>query len=145
MTLQFKAYEVREERTNIPSPKQLRFESNPSYLDSLITGVLAPIVNLPQLLWFNSLWPFIKSLWVSLQFILLSICAGVMGRASGFRVAEVVERNLTDEEKQTALDDMLRGSGFAAVSLNRNNARHAVTPDEDAQMDRLLAGEDKPR
>lgn len=141
MTIQFKAYDVREERTNVPTPTQFRMGRNPSYVDSLIAGVVSPIVHLPQILWFNSLWPFAKSLWSGLSFIFLSIGAGVAGHANGFRTVEVKERELTEEEKQGALDDMLRGSGFIAVNLKRIGSPRPMTPAEDAAMDTLLAGD----
>lgn len=141
MTLQFKAYEVREERTNVPTPNQFRVGRNPSYLDSLVAGVISPIVHLPQILWFGSLWPFIKSLWRGLSFILYSMIAGVAGQANGFRTVDVAERELTDAEKQTALDDMLRGSGFIAISTKSIGGPRPMSPAEDAALDRLLAGE----
>jgi hypothetical protein len=143
MTIRFKAFDVREERTNVPTPPQFRLGPNPSYLDSLVAGVVSPIIHLPQILWFNSLWPFLKSLWAGVHFIFLSVGAGLAGQANGFRTVEVKERDLSDEEKQTALDDMLRGSGFIAVNLKRMGGPRPSTPAEDAAMDRLLAGEDK--
>ena len=115
MPLQFKAYEVQKERTCIPEPSEFRIEHNPNYLNSFITGVFSPLLHLPQILWFSSLWPFLKSLWNSLSFILLSMSMGVMGRANGFRTVNVVERELSDEEKEAALADMLEGSGYVAV------------------------------
>jgi hypothetical protein len=141
MTIQFKAFDVREERTNVPTPTQFRMGRNPSYVDSLIAGVISPIIHLPQILWFNSFWPFIKSLWSGVQFIFLSVGAGVTGQANGFRTVEVKERDLTEEEKQTALDDMLRGSGFIAVNVNRIGGPRPRTPAEDAALDSLLAGD----
>lgn len=119
MTIRFKAFEVKEKRTCVPTPPQFRIGSNPSYVDSLIAGVFSPFLHLPQILWFNSLWPFLRSLWTALSFILMSIGAGVTGRANGFRTTEVQERDLSEAEKQTALDDMLRGTGFIAVSLSK--------------------------
>ena len=141
MTIQFKAYDVREERTNIPTPTQFRLGRNPSYVDSLIAGVVSPIVHLPQILWFNSFWPFAKSLWSGVHFIFLSVGAGVTGQANGFRTVEVKERELSEEEKQTALDDLLLGTGFIAVNLKRIGGPRPMSPAEDAAMDTLLAGD----
>jgi hypothetical protein len=62
-----------------------------------------------------------------------------MGRANGFVTSEVVERELSEKEKQAALDDMLRGSGYKAVNLSA--AKFPMTPEEDAILDTLLAGE----
>lgn len=141
MTIQFKAYDIREERTSVPTPMQFRTGRNPSYLNSLVAGIFSPILHLPQIFWFNSLWPFLKSLWTGVAFISLSMGAGIAGQANGFRTVEVKERDLTEEEKQTALDDMLRGSGFIAVSVNRIGGPRPRTPAEDAALDSLLAGD----
>jgi hypothetical protein len=141
MTIHFKAFDIREERTSVPTPLQFRTGPNPSYLNSLVAGVFSPILHLPQILWFNSLWPFIKSLWTGLSFIFLSVGAGVFGQANGFRTVEVKERELSDEEKQSALDDMLKGTGFIAVNLKRMGGPRPMTPAEDAALDSLLAGD----
>lgn len=141
MTIHFKAYDVKEQRTSVPTPMQFRVGRNPSYLNSLVAGVFSPILHLPQIFWFNSLWPFIKSLWTGFAFIVMSFCAGVMGNANGFRVINVAERELSDAEKQSALDDMLRGSGFIAVSLSKIGGPRPMTPAEDAALDTLLAGD----
>jgi hypothetical protein len=141
MPIHFKAYDVKEARTNLPTPLQFRVGANPSYVDSLIAGVISPILHLPQILWFNSLWPFFKSLYTGVVFICLSVSMGVMGRANGFVTSEVVERDLSEEEKQTALDDMLRGSGYIAVNVNRIGGPRPRTPAEDAALDALLAGD----
>ena len=125
MTIQFKAYDVREERISVPAPNQFRVEHNPNYVDSLIAGCLSPIIHLPQILWFGSFWPFLKSLWKGLSFIVYSIMAGLAGQANGFQTVEVKERTLSDEEKQAALDDMLQGTGFVAVKLSDLGASQA--------------------
>lgn len=141
MTIHFKAYDVKEERTSVPTPPQFRIGPNPSYLNSLVAGVFSPILHLPQIFWFNSLWPFIKSLWTGFNFLAMSMGAGLAGQANGFRTVEVKERELTEEEKQTALDDMLRGTGFIAVSTKTLGGPRPMTPAEDAALDRLLAGD----
>jgi hypothetical protein len=141
MTIHFKAFDIREERTSVPTPMQFRTGRNPSYLNSLVAGVFSPILHLPQIFWFNSLWPFIKSLWTGVSFISLSIGAGIAGQANGFRTVEVKERELSEDEKQAALDDMLKGSGFIAVSLKRIGGPRPMTPAEDAALDALLAGD----
>ena len=141
MTIHFHTYDIKEERTWVPSPPEFRPGHNPNYLESLCAGCFSPLLHLPQILWFNSLWPFIKSLWTGFAFIVMSFCAGVMGNANGFRVINVAERELSDAEKQSALDDMLRGSGFIAVSLSKIGGPRPMTPAEDAALDTLLAGD----
>jgi hypothetical protein len=130
MPIQFKAFEYKEARTNLPSPGQFRLGPNPSYADSLIAGVVSPIIHLPQILWFNSLWPFAKSLWSSFSFLCLSIGAGFAGNANGFITTEVIERDLSEGDKQRALDDMLRGSGYQAISLNPHDTKTPVETSE---------------
>lgn len=115
MPIQFKVYEVKKERTCIPEPGEFQYGRNPSYMNSLITGVFSPILHLPQILWFNSFWPFLKSLYASFLFVLMSMAAGVRGTANGFRTVGVRERELSDEEKEIALAEMLEGSGYVAV------------------------------
>ena len=119
MPLMFKKFTTKEERTSIPTPRQFRVGYNPSYLNSLMCGVFSPILHIPQILWFNSLWPFIKSLWMGIAFIGLSIVAGIAGRANGFIITTVEDGELTEEEKLRALADMLEGSGYKAVPINQ--------------------------
>lgn len=128
---------MREERTNAPTPAQFRVGRNPNYLDSLIAGVVSPIVHLPQILWFGSFWPFLKSLWRGLSFIIYSMVAGIAGQANGFRTVEVSERPLTEEEKQKALDDMLLGSGFIAVSLKKIGGNRVAETSQETSEDRV--------
>lgn len=118
MTIQFKAYEIKEERTAFPTPKQFRVEQNPSYLASVLAGVVSPIIHLPHILWFNSLWPFIKSIAGSIAFIGLSMFAGVTGRASGYIVTGMEEREVSQEEKDKAVQEILKGTGYKAVRFN---------------------------
>jgi hypothetical protein len=115
MSIQFKAYKVTKERTCAPEPNEFQVGRNPSYLNSLVAGVLSPILHLPQILWLNSFWPLLKSLWRSLTFILLSMSAGFMGQANGFRTTGVKEHLMSDEEKECVLAEMLEGSGYVAV------------------------------
>lgn len=118
MTTIMKAIEVTRERTSIPTPREFEIGPNPNYFDSLIAGCLSPILHLPQILWFNSLWPFLKSIFNSLQFILVSFGAGITGKANGFRVVNTKERELTDQEKEDAVRAILAGTGFVARPLN---------------------------
>lgn len=117
MTINFHKIKLVEERTSIPTPRQFRVDHNPSYLNSLMCGVFSPILHLPQILWFNSLWPFLKSLWMGLFFIGLSIIAGIMGRANGFIVKEVIEGEVSEEEKLRAIEEILHGTGYKAVKI----------------------------
>jgi hypothetical protein len=126
MSLEFRAFEYKEVRTSIPEPKQFRIGPNPNYLDSLMAGVFSPILHLPQILWFGSIWPFIKSLFGGVYFILTSMVMGLLGRANGIRIVEIEPKELTQAEKQKALDEMLAGSGFKAVPLSElYGAKHA--------------------
>lgn len=118
MSIQFKAYEIKEERTAFPTPKQFRVEKNPSYLASLLAGVFSPILHLPQIAWFNILWPLAQAIWSSIVFVLLSMFAGVTGRASGYVVTGLEERTATEEEKEKAMQEMLAGSGYKAVKID---------------------------
>jgi hypothetical protein len=127
MPISFKKFTVKEERTSIPTPRQFRVGHNPSYLNSLMCGVFSPILHIPQILWFNSLWPFIKSLAMGLSFIGLSIVAGVMGRANGFVITDVEDGELTEDEKFKALSDMLEGTGYKAVPVNQPMADFGAT------------------
>ena len=117
MAIKFQSIDVKEERTSIPTPRQFRVGHNPNYLNSLMCGVFSPILHLPQIIWFNSVWPFLKSLVAGLVFIVMSIVAGVLGRANGFVVTEMAEREPTREEKERALNEMLAGSGYRAVPI----------------------------
>lgn len=119
MPMQFRAYEYKEERTSCPEPRQFRIGPNPSYLSSLLAGVVSPILHLPQIVWFNSLWPFAVSVFSGLSFICVSITMGLLGRANGVRIVAIEPKELNMDEKQKALDDMLAGSGFKAVPLNK--------------------------
>lgn len=119
MSINFKSFEIKEEPTNCPTPMQFRVGRNPSYIDSLLAGVVSPIIHLPQILWFGSFWPFLKSLWRGVSFICFSMAMGFLGRAQGVRIVEATPRELTMEDRQKVLDDMLAGSGFKAVPLNQ--------------------------
>lgn len=116
--IRFHAFDIKEERTAFPTPKQFRVGANPSYLNSLVAGCFSPILHLPQILWFNSLWPFIKSLVMGVAFIGVSMIAGLLGRANGFVITQAEPRKMTEEEKQQAINEMLSGSGYRAVPLN---------------------------
>jgi hypothetical protein len=101
MSLEFRAFEYKEVRTSIPEPKQFRIGPNP-------------------------IWPFIKSLFGGVYFILTSMVMGLLGRANGIRIVEIEPKELTQAEKQKALDEMLAGSGFKAVPLSElYGAKHA--------------------
>lgn len=125
MTFEFKSYDVREKRTSVPTPNQFRVGHNPNYVDSLIAGCLSPIIHIPQILWFGSCWPFLRSLWRGLSFIAYSFMAGLAGKANGFRTVEIKERTFSDEEKRAALDEMLQGTGFVAVKIGDVGASQA--------------------
>lgn len=118
MSISFRAYDIKEERTAFPTPKQFRVEDNPSYLASLLAGVFSPILHLPHMIWFNSLWPLAKSIFGTVSFIVLSMIAGVTGRASGYIVTGMEERTATEEEKERALTEMLSGTGYKAVKID---------------------------
>ena len=128
MSLEFRAYEYKEEPTSFPEPQQIRIEHNPNYLDSILAGVFSPILHLPQILWFGSIWPFIKSLCRGVYFILMSMTMGLLGRARGVRIVGLEPKELTQEEKQKAMDEMLSGSGFKAVPLNEYYGAKSSTP-----------------
>lgn len=117
MTINFHKFKLVEERTSIPTPRQFRVGHNPSYLNSLMCGVFSPILHLPQIIWFNSVWPFLKSLWMGVCFIFLSIIAGIVGRANGFIVTHEVDGEITEEEKLAAIENILQGTGYKAVKL----------------------------
>lgn len=117
MPINFKKFSVKEVRTSIPTPRQFRVGHNPSYLNSLCAGVFSPILHIPQILWFNSLWPFLVSLWMGLTFIVLSMVAGFMGRANGFIVTEVVDEEIDEADRKKVIDDMLAGTGYTAVKI----------------------------
>lgn len=114
----FKAYDVEEERTLIPTPREFRVEHNPSYVASLVTGVFSPILHLPQIVFFGLLWPFVKSLVKAIFFLIVSFLAGITGRATGVRVKQMTPRELSQDEKRKALAEMLEGTGFMAVPIN---------------------------
>lgn len=116
MTIQFKAFHVKEERTNIPTPTQFRVEQNPSYANSLIAGVFSPILHLPQIYLFGCVWPFLRSLFKATSFIFLSMIAGVLGKASGYRVVDVEESSVGEDEKREAIEQMLVGTGYIAIT-----------------------------
>lgn len=115
--IKFHTYDVKEERTWVPTPLQFRVGDNPNYLESLCAGCFSPFLHLPQILWFNSCWPFLKSLANGISFIGVSFVAGVMGRANGVRTVSMVERPPTIAEKERALADLLEGSGYKAVPI----------------------------
>lgn len=117
-----KAIEVERQRTAIPAPREFEVGPNPSYLNSLVAGCFSPILHLPQILWFNSLWPFLKSLAGGLSFIVLSFVAGLTGRANGFRVIGYKERELTEQEKEMAIREILAGTGYVAQPLGKSEA-----------------------
>ena len=126
MTIQFKAFEYKEERTAFPEPQQFRIGHNPNYIESILAGVVSPIIHLPQILWFGSIWPFLRSLVRGLWFIATSMLMGILGRAIGVRIVGLEPKELSMEGKQKALDDMLAGSGFKAVPLSElYGAKHA--------------------
>lgn len=118
MSTIIKAYDIKEERTAFPTPKQFRVEKNPSYLASLLAGVFSPILHLPQMVWFNIIWPLAKAIFSTMMFILLCMFAGITGRASGYIVTGLEERPATDEEKEKALGEMLAGTGYKAVKID---------------------------
>jgi hypothetical protein len=118
MTIKFHSYDIKEERTWVPSPPEFRVGHNPNYLQSLVAGVFSPILHLPQIFWFNSIWPFLRSLAGALSFIGVSFIAGIMGRANGVRTVSFVPREATVAEKERALSDLLAGSGYVAVPVN---------------------------
>lgn len=115
--ISFHSFDIKEERTWIPTPKQFRVGPNPNYLNSLSCGIFSPILHLPQILWFNCLYPFLKNIFLTFSFLGIAILAGVMGRANGFRVVSMTPRVPTEDEKREAMNEMLRGSGFVATSL----------------------------
>jgi hypothetical protein len=117
-----KRVEVKRERTSVPTPKEFEVGDNPSYLNSLMTGCVSPLLHLPQILWFNSLWPFVKSLGGSVAFIGMAFVAGVTGKANGYRVLSVEERELTMDEKEEMVRDILSGTGFVPQRLDKPSA-----------------------
>ncbi len=122
MPINFKAIEVHRERTMIPTPREFEVGPNPSYLNSLVTGCFSPILHLPQIIVLGALWPFIKSIANAMAFICLSFYAGITGRANGFRIIGMKERELTNDEKELALRDMMAGSGYKAIPLDTSLA-----------------------
>jgi hypothetical protein len=117
MTIHFHTYDIKEERTWVPSPPEFRPGHNPNYLESLCAGCFSPLLHLPQILWFNSFWPFLKSLVGGLTFIVMSFIAGLMGRANGVRTVSVTPREPTVAEKERALANLLEGTGYMAVPI----------------------------
>lgn len=119
MPITLKAMKIEEERTYFPTITQFRVEENPCYPCSLITGIVSPILHLPHLLLTQALWPFAKAVFGVFAFVFVSMFAGVMGRASGYRISKMEEVELTREDKETALRDILQGTGYVAVPLDR--------------------------
>lgn len=128
MTIHFKAFEYKEQRTAFPEPQQFRIGHNPNYVESILAGVFSPILHLPQILWFGSIWPFLRSLARGVYFIAVSMLMGVLGRANGVRIVQLEPRELTQEEKQKAMDEMLAGSGFKAVPISELYGAKTSTP-----------------
>lgn len=119
MAIEIRSFELKEERTSLPTPKQFRVERNPSYFASLVTGCFSPILHLPQIVFYTILWPFIMAIFRAIIFIGLSMFAGITGRASGYRTVEYVERKQTQSERQAIVNEMLRGTGFRAVPIEK--------------------------
>lgn len=116
--IKFHSYKFKEERTAFPTPTQFRMGRNPSYLNSLVAGCFSPILHLPQILWFGCLWPFLRSLWRAVGFIVISVWAGLTGRANGFVVTQMEQASVSEEDKLAAVNEMLAGTGYRAVPLN---------------------------
>lgn len=123
--IHFHTYDVKEERTWVPAPLEFRAGHNPNYLQSLVAGCFSPFLHLPQIIWFNSVWPFLKSLVGGLTFIVMSFVAGVLGRANGVRTISVTPREPTIAEKEMALANMLAGTGYKAVPIKTTLAPNA--------------------
>lgn len=117
MSIEIRSFDLKEERTLFPTPKQFRVEDNPSYVASLVTGCFSPILHLPQIVFYTILWPFVTAIFKGIVFIGLSMFAGVTGRASGYRTVEYVERKQTQAERQEVLNEMLKGTGFRVVPI----------------------------
>jgi len=115
--IQFHTYDIKEERTWVPTPMEFLPGHNPNYIESLVAGCFSPILHLPQILWFNSCWPFLKSLCGGLVFIVMSIVAGLLGRANGIRTVSVTPREPSLAEKELALANLLEGTGYKAVPI----------------------------
>lgn len=125
MPIQFHTYDVKEERTWVPTPRQFRAGHNPNYLESLVAGCFSPFLHLPQIIWFGSFWPFLKSLAGGLSFIVMSFVAGILGRANGVRTVSMKPRQPSIAEKELALAELLAGSGYKAVPITTTLAPDA--------------------
>jgi hypothetical protein len=119
MAIEIRSFELKEERTILPTPKQFRVERNPNYLASLVTGCFSPILHLPQIVFYTILWPIVVAIFQAIVFIGLSMFAGITGRASGYRTIEYVERKQTQAERQEILNGVLKGTGFRAVPIEK--------------------------
>lgn len=119
----FKAYEVKEERTWLPTMPETVYASSGtgSYLHSIIAGVLSPVLHLPFHVWKLCLKPFLMGIWAVIAFTCLAILLGLLGRVSGVR-REVKEREPTADEKEMAMRHFMSGSGFVPVPLHREGA-----------------------
>jgi hypothetical protein len=123
MSIEIRSFELKEKKTNFPTPKQFRVENNPSYASSLVTGCFSPLLHLPQILFYGTLWPIATSLSKSFAFIALSMWAGVTGRACGYRTVEYIERKQRQAERQEVLNEMLAGTGFRAVPITAETSQ----------------------
>lgn len=107
------------EKVWLPLPKELVLsERNPNYIQSLVVGIVSPIWNLPYILAANIIWPFIKSIFVTVSYLALSIFGGLIGRAQGRRISKIETLPLTDKEIEAELDNMLRDTGYIAVKVD---------------------------
>jgi len=76
-----------------PEIKQFYVGPNPNYLNSLVTGIVTPLLNLPINLLNMVVLPLIQSISRLVVFMLVSVAAGILGRANGFEVITPDRKN----------------------------------------------------